>query len=185
MAVCDPARGIIMNSAELGKKIKEARIARKMTQNDVVGNFITRNMLSQIESGTATPSVKTLEYLSHVLDVPLFQLIPDQKEDVVSVLERAKRLLTKGAFEKVLEMEKEYPEQFFDEFSAILSRAYLNLARQRFLSENWQEAARLSQKAMEYAEKGIYANPTVQSESIVILNRAAEKLNKSIGTPAL
>ncbi|HWQ80469.1 MAG TPA: helix-turn-helix transcriptional regulator [Anaerovoracaceae bacterium] len=166
-----------MNSAELGKKIKEARIARKMTQNDVVGNFITRNMLSQIESGTATPSVKTLEYLSRVLDVPLFQLIPDQKEDVVSVLEKTKRLLAKGAFEKVLEMETEYPEQFYDEFSAILSRAYLSLAKQKLRSERWQEAARLSQRAMEYAEKGIYANATVKSESIVILNQAADKLS--------
>lgn len=165
-----------MNSAELGKKIKEARIARKMTQNDVVGNFITRNMLSQIESGTATPSIKTLEYLSRVLDVPLFHLIPDQKEDVVSILERAKRLLAKGAFEKVLEMEGEYPEQFYDEFSAILSRAYLNLAKRKLLSANYPEAARLSQKAMEYAEKGIYANAAVKAESIVILSQAADKL---------
>ncbi|MEL7655273.1 MAG: helix-turn-helix transcriptional regulator, partial [Bacillota bacterium] len=59
-----------MDSKELGKKIKEARIAKKMTQSEVVGNFITRNMLSQIESGNATPSVKTLGYLSHVLQIP-------------------------------------------------------------------------------------------------------------------
>lgn len=169
-----------MDSVELGKKIKEARIARKMTQSEVVGDFITRNMLSQIESGTATPSIKTLEYLSRVLDVPLFVLIPNrpEKEDPICLLERAKRLLAKGAYERVLEMEKEYPEQLSDEFAAILSRAYINLAKQRLRSENFQEAARLSQKSMEYAEKGIYANLTVKSESIMILNQAAEKLNE-------
>lgn len=52
-----------MNSAELGRRIKEARIAKKMTQAELVGDFITRNMLSRIESGNATPSVKTLEYI--------------------------------------------------------------------------------------------------------------------------
>ena len=55
-----------MENNTLGKRIKEARLAKKMTQSEVVGDFITRNMLSQIESGSATPSVKTLEYLCKV-----------------------------------------------------------------------------------------------------------------------
>lgn len=49
-----------MENNTLGKRIKEARLAKKMTQSEVVGDFITRNMLSQIESGSATPSVKPL-----------------------------------------------------------------------------------------------------------------------------
>ena len=164
-----------MNSIELGKKIKEARIAKKMTQSQVVGDFITRNMLSQIESGTATPSIKTLEYLSRILDVPLFQLIPDQKEDALFLLEKAKGLLTKKAYHKIIEMEGDYPQQLFDEFSAIFSYAYLYLSKKALLSEDYQEAAHLSQKAMEYAGKGIYANATVKSESIRGLNKAADK----------
>lgn len=166
-----------MNSAELGKKVKEARIARKMTQSEVVGGFITRNMLSQIESGTATPSIKTLEYLSRVLDVPLFQLIPDQKEDALFPLERAKDLLRQGAYEKILEMAEGYPRQLADEFAAILAQACLKLAREHLQAGRNQEAARFSQKSMEYAEKGIYANSTIRSESIIILNQAAGKLS--------
>jgi len=42
-----------MDRAALGSRIKEARLAKKLTQTEVVGSFITRNMLSQIESGTA------------------------------------------------------------------------------------------------------------------------------------
>ena len=60
-----------MEKNTLGKRIKEARLAKKMTQSEVVGDFITRNMLSQIESGSATPSVKTLEYLCKVLEIEL------------------------------------------------------------------------------------------------------------------
>ncbi|MDF2655008.1 MAG: helix-turn-helix protein [Bacillota bacterium] len=166
-----------MNSAELGKKIKEARIARKMTQSEVVGTFITRNMLSQIESGTATPSIKTLEYLSRVLDIPLFQLIPDQKDDSITVLNRAKKYLSEGSYDKILEMEEGYPPELQDEFRAIFAKAGLRLAKQQLRSGCYKDAARLSQKAMEYAEQGIYANPTVKSESIMILNQAASKLS--------
>ena len=66
-----------MENNTLGKRIKEARLAKKMTQSEVVGDFITRNMLSQIESGSATPSVKTLEYLCKVLEIEPNTLLPD------------------------------------------------------------------------------------------------------------
>ena len=69
-----------MTPAERGRIIKEARIAKKMTQSEVVGSFITRNMLSQIESGNATPSVKTLEYLAQTLDIPVSELMPGSDE---------------------------------------------------------------------------------------------------------
>ncbi|MBR0596322.1 helix-turn-helix domain-containing protein [Sinanaerobacter chloroacetimidivorans] len=167
-----------MNSVELGKRIKEARIAKKMTQSEVVGNFITRNMLSQIESGTATPSIKTLAYLSRILDVPLIQLMPDQfmpdqGDDALSVLDKAKNLLAAKNYGKLLELEEEYPPQFYDEFCAIFSYAYLNLSKECLHSGDYPKAALYSQKAAIYSEKGIYANATVKSESIMILNQAA------------
>lgn len=55
----------------LGQRIKEVRLERQMTQQEVVGDYITRNMLSQIENDVATPSVKTLEYLAKRLGLTL------------------------------------------------------------------------------------------------------------------
>ena len=69
-----------MDPKLLGQRIKEARLAKKMTQTEVVGSFITRNMLSQIESGNAVPSVKTLTYLAQVLELPPSVLLPDTAE---------------------------------------------------------------------------------------------------------
>ena len=40
----------------LGEKIKKIRILRKKTQKELAGDKITRNMLSQIESGKARPN---------------------------------------------------------------------------------------------------------------------------------
>lgn len=169
-----------MDSKELGKKIKEARIAKKMTQSEVVGNFITRNMLSQIESGNATPSVKTLGYLSRVLQIPFSQLIQDQQDDALAALETAKAFLREGAYEKVVEMEAEYPELLKDEFAAIFSLACLSLSKNSLSSEDYMEAMHYAQKSVEYADQGIYSNAAIKSESIMILANAAQKLSRSL-----
>jgi transcriptional regulator with XRE-family HTH domain len=54
----------------IGQRIREARLGRQMTQQELVGDYITRNMLSKIENDAATPSVRTLEYLAGAMDLP-------------------------------------------------------------------------------------------------------------------
>ena len=61
----------------LGQKIKEARLSRGMTQKELVGDYITRNMLSKIENDSATPSVRTLEYLAGALGLPTGYFLSD------------------------------------------------------------------------------------------------------------
>ncbi|WP_069649317.1 helix-turn-helix domain-containing protein [Caloranaerobacter ferrireducens] len=60
-----------MNNLSLGQKIKKARLEKNLTQKEVAGDFITRNMLSKIENDIAKPSIKTLEYLAKRLDKPI------------------------------------------------------------------------------------------------------------------
>lgn len=55
----------------LGEKIKKARTDRHMTQAEVAGDTVTRNMLSLIESGAASPSFETLSAISGKLALPL------------------------------------------------------------------------------------------------------------------
>ncbi|MBO4322227.1 MAG: helix-turn-helix transcriptional regulator [Clostridia bacterium] len=64
----------------LGETIRELRIAKKMTQTEVCGDRMTRNMLSIIEHGNANPSLSTLLYLAERLDVPPGYLIAGEKE---------------------------------------------------------------------------------------------------------
>ena len=42
----------------IGEKIRKLRNGKLMTQAELAGTQITRNMLSQIESGTAMPSLQ-------------------------------------------------------------------------------------------------------------------------------
>ena len=49
---------------ELGEKLKQARLEAGLSQRQLCGDEITRNMLSLIENGAAKPSMKTLQYLA-------------------------------------------------------------------------------------------------------------------------
>ena len=49
---------------ELGQKLRLARQEAGLSQRQLCGEVITRNMLSQIENGTAKPSMETLRYLA-------------------------------------------------------------------------------------------------------------------------
>ena len=66
---------------KLGEKIKAERIRLGLTQNAIAGNFITRNMLSCIESGKVQPSIETLKYLSETLNLPIGYLM-DENENL-------------------------------------------------------------------------------------------------------
>lgn len=175
-----------MNSVELGRRIKEARLARKMTQADVVGDFITRNMLSQIESGTANPSVKTLTYLAKVLQLPVNYLLPDELETAdegenatnadFTALLRMKNAYKRGDFREAFDTAENYtaPENVIaDEANAILARSYLAAAKSE---EQPREALALARKAQQAADKGIYKSREVKTEALVLIDELAEKL---------
>lgn len=55
----------------LGEKLLAARQEAGLSQRQLCGNVITRNMLSQIEHGTAKPSMDTLRYLAQRLGKPM------------------------------------------------------------------------------------------------------------------
>ena len=87
----------------LGNRIREARIRQRLTQKDVAGAYITRNMLSKIENGSATPSVMTLKYLSEALSVPVGYLMngetdgPSELRGHLSEIGRLAGLIMDGA----------------------------------------------------------------------------------------
>ena len=168
-----------MSSNELGRRIKEARLAKKLTQAEVVGDFITRNMLSQIESGAALPSVKTLQYLSRVLEVPMSQLMPEEEPSADGAAEymELRLLFEKGEYARVAEA----PEiaGFTDELTALRARSFLALASRAEGGDiaALQQAAEHAKKAAQLSDKGVFANSSVRSEAMLLLNKLAGRLS--------
>lgn len=66
---------------ELGERIRQARIGAGLSQRALCGDQITRNMLSQIENGTARPSVDTLRYLAGRLNRPVSWFLQEDAVD--------------------------------------------------------------------------------------------------------
>lgn len=55
--------------AGIGAQIRALRVAAGLTQSQLCGAYITRNMLSRIENGAVHPSVDTLIYIANRLKV--------------------------------------------------------------------------------------------------------------------
>lgn len=62
---------------ELGDKLRQARQDAGISQRQLCGDTITRNMLSQIENGSARPSMTTLQYLAQRLGKPVAWFLED------------------------------------------------------------------------------------------------------------
>ena len=177
-----------MNPSELGRRIKEARLAKKLTQSDVAGTFITRNMLSQIESGAANPSLKTLEYLTSVLDIPIQALMPDGKGEencvnsdspLLQKLLDCKRLYSEGEYSQAVKAAEELADsELSDEAFAVTARSYITMAEKAEKQGDLSAAADYANKAYEMADKGIYASRDIKTVSALLMNRIAENLGK-------
>ncbi len=72
----------------LGAVIKRLRKERGLTQSALCGDEISRNLLSQIETGTVNPSLQTLTFLATRLNVPLSTLFLSDEEAAVLRKER-------------------------------------------------------------------------------------------------
>ena len=66
---------------ELGEKIRQARVEKGLSQRQLCGDEITRNMLSQIEHGSAKPSMKTLAFLASRLEKPVSYFLDEKVPD--------------------------------------------------------------------------------------------------------
>ena len=86
----------------LGEKIKQARLEAGLSQRQLGGEEITRNMLSLIEHGAANPSMKTLRVLAQRLGKPISYFLEDGADDPAALtqsadtLRQAREALTAG-----------------------------------------------------------------------------------------
>lgn len=120
---------------ELGQRLKEARLEKGLSQRQLCGDVITRNMLSQIENGSARPSMDTLRYLAGVLGKPMGYFL--EQEAVTSpnrdVMEQARVCFGLQKWEEALEKLQAYqqPDPVFDWEKGLLSAiARMALAEQ-------------------------------------------------------
>lgn len=103
---------------DLGEKIKKARLEAGLSQRQLCGEEITRNMLSLIEHGTAKPSMKTLRCLSQRLGKPISYFLEDGADDPGSLTQSADIL--RQAQEALAEGKDIYAAQLLEQVTSPL-----------------------------------------------------------------
>ncbi len=114
--------------SQLGQRIKERRKKLGMTQAQLCGDYMTRNMLSRIETGDANPSLDTLMFISRKLKMPpSYFLCRDGKEEAeytkIVRIKDARRALATGQYKKCIDICADLPSDD-DEISFILAYSH-------------------------------------------------------------
>ena len=157
----------------LGQKLKQTRLARGMTQSQVVGDRITRNMLSQIENDLASPSVGTLEYLASVLNVRLSWLLADEQDEAEA--ERTQQLrdrLKRGDYAACLDLAPEHAPD--DEQALALAMAAVQCAQRALEAERFDTARHLAQQGLSWNAGSVYESTQLSLDLQEILARCAQ-----------
>ncbi len=118
---------------ELGKKLLQARQAAGLSQRQLCDGIVTRNMLSQIEHGTAHPSMETLQQFALRLQKPISWFLDEAvlASPNLGPLTKARQAWKAGDHTSVLLSLEEYtrPDPIFDEEEKLLRQlAFMGLA---------------------------------------------------------
>ena len=172
----------------LGEKIKNARIERNMTQKDVVGNYITRNMLSKIENGSATPSVKTLEYLAGALGLPVGYFMTESVGDELypGAMAAARRYYRSSRWEDCAEVLESLDMEggYRDEAMLMLSQSELGQAEWALERGEPALARQFARKALDCNGQTLYGTPAFRARAQLVLAGCALALQED-AQPAL
>ncbi len=164
----------------LGQKIKAARLEKGLTQREVVGDCITRNMLSKIENDAATPSVRTLEYLAKVLDLPPGYLLEDAVSPARSVpdgLDEAREAFREQRWLDCIDiLDHNKAAAASDEGYLLYARSGASAAISASKEGNLTDAHRLAEIAYYYNQKGLYYSPGLAAKLSLILGEILTKL---------
>ena len=154
---------------ELGQRIKAARLEAGLSQRQLCGEVITRNMLSQIENGSARPSMDTLQYLAAQLGKPVSFFL---EEDAVTspnqtLMEQARRAYAAADPSGVLAALEAYrqPDDTFDaEMGLLKDAARLALAEQALAEGKLPYARHLLQQSPD----GLYGSLLAQGHQLLL-----------------
>lgn len=150
----------------IGSKVKSLRLAKMLTQSELAGDMITRNMLSRIENGFALPSLQTLLYLSEKLGVPAGYLLADDEEEFEfkKLIEMPDiiRAFKAGDWQICIDLCAKLGSTD-DEIAHIVSLCRFNEAKDAFESGNLKEAAKMFDEAKNIASTTSYADNSILS----------------------
>ena len=157
-----------------------------MTQSQLVGDHITRNMLSRIESNEANPSLSTLLYIADRLGVPAGYLLADEKGDAAYaksfVLDDIRMAYDMGDYRICRELCIN-AGLYDDELVLIAAEASFAIAVEDFNKGYLYRAVDFFDEAITYGEKTVYYTGHIKAAACMYLRymrRLSPNLSSSV-----
>jgi transcriptional regulator with XRE-family HTH domain len=155
----------------IGEKIRELRTAKLMTQSELAGTQITRNMLSCIENGAANPSLSTILYIASRLNVPAGFLLADEGDEIVyrkmNHFANIKRAYIAGDYRGCRSLCFSGCPEPDDEIRLLLAECDAAIAVEEFKRGKLRSSCRFFDEALDYAEKTIYPTTAIKARAAV------------------
>ena len=158
-----------MPHTDIGEKIKKIRQQRNMTQSELAGDQITRNMLSRVENGAALPSLPTVWYLAERLGVPAGFLLAQGDDDRIwrkmGRIDSIRRALKNGDARLCLALcrEDEGMSEADDEIYLIMAQCALAIAGEEFDFGHLHDACSALDEAVTYARRTMYDTSSIRA----------------------
>ncbi len=134
---------------KIGERIREIRKRKGLTQAQLVGGEITRNMLSRIENGVALPSLPTLYAISDGLGVPASLLLGElDGYESYKLGAELRTLVDRGEYKSAIKLfESNGFDDVTEDIKASLAAAFIGYAEICYNSGKISEAKSLLDKA--------------------------------------
>ncbi len=157
----------------LNEKIKKLRKARGLTQAELCGDKITRNMLSAIESGKALPSLETLKYIAQGLGVTPAYLLSEDDDTALSerkaLIEKLRALLVQKKYAECLSEANLLFDTADDEISYIAAMCCFEIGCNMFWGGSLTSAASYFEQCLALSEQTVYDTRLYKVSSVLYL----------------
>ena len=164
----------------LGEKLRQARLEIGLSQRQLCGEEITRNMLSQIENGSARPSMDTLCFLAQRLQKPVSWFLEEQTASLpnLQAMETARQAWAEENFTQVLQALSAYrgPDPVFDRERYLLEALALTAQAQAVAEDKPVYARKLLEEALKAGEKTPYFTQALQRQWLLSCGMLSEKV---------
>ncbi len=153
--------------SRIGQKIRELRVKEGITQKELAGDKITRNMLSLIENGSASPSVRTLLYIADKLDTPAGYFFSSNSADEsrflkLTVIEKLKEKFKLKKYRECQEICATLSASAADdEIAMILASSYMMTAIASAEEFDMKNALGDLDMAVSYSARSIYCGDSI------------------------
>lgn len=167
----------------MGERFRSARLEAGLSQSQLCRDVVSRNMLSQIESGTAKPSLSTLEILAQRLGKPVGWFFGEDTEVLSgrSQAEAAWSAYKEGRLSeaaRILNGRKDL--QRFQDVALLKAMVLLDLTEQAIEEQRYPYAREL----LSWARQDVQAFPSLRRRALLLQGRLegqkAEPLSREL-----